>query len=213
MLATVLATVVLVWEPPATREDGSLLLHEEIQEYTLYVSDRKGVVKTRTVYGSSVEIKGKACKRYGVSATDTDGLESKVSNIIEVCKKKHRWTQQALKQPKGNQQMSLDTDYFYKMAAPVRVLASNITDRMGRVNGQGAPVEQGKGIPYGLDKEEMIVYARDQFGLLLSRKMTIATMVGKVYEAGSNLDGYWARGVDRGVDRDYGDVLGVRKGS
>jgi hypothetical protein len=85
-----------------------------------------------------------------------------------------------------DQQMSLDTDYFYKMSAPVRVLASTITDKMGRVYEK--PVTEASGMPYGLDKEEIIVYAHQEFGLLLSRKMSIGTMVQKVYEAGSEYE-------------------------
>jgi hypothetical protein len=80
--------------------------------------------------------------------------------------------------------MSLDTDYFYKMSAPVRVLASTITDRMGRVHEKPA-VRDTTGLPYGLDKEELIVYAHGHYGLLLSRKMSLGTMVQKIYEAGS----------------------------
>jgi hypothetical protein len=87
---------------------------------------------------------------------------------------------------RGNK-MSLDTDYFYKMSAPVRVLASTITDRMGRVHEEPSHVGS-RMMPYGLDKEELIVYAHQEFGLLLSRKMSIGTMVQKVYEAGSDED-------------------------
>jgi hypothetical protein len=82
--------------------------------------------------------------------------------------------------------MSLDTDYFYRMSAPVRVLASTITDKMGRVYEK--PGTEASGMPYGLDKDELIVYAHQEFGLLLSRKMSIGTMVQKVYEAGSDQD-------------------------
>jgi hypothetical protein len=85
--------------------------------------------------------------------------------------------------------MSLDTDYFYRMAAPVRVLASKITSGNGRVVQQ-----QSNGLPYGMDKEEMIVYAKETHGLLLSRKMKIGTMVAVIYEAATDAqEGYRSR--------------------
>jgi hypothetical protein len=81
--------------------------------------------------------------------------------------------------------MSLDTDYFYRMSAPVRVLASKLGSR------NGTCTQQSNGIPYGLGKEELIVYAKETHGLLLSRKMSTSTMVSKIYEAGSDTDNEW----------------------
>jgi hypothetical protein len=84
-MSMLLVSLLLTWGPPATREDGSLLLPEEIENYTVYTSNGRKVV----VYDTQLEIRSpKQCTSYTVTATDTNGTESEMSNIIEQCKKK-----------------------------------------------------------------------------------------------------------------------------
>jgi hypothetical protein len=80
--------LVLAWNPPTTRDNGSLLLPEEISMYTVY---KDGVVLEYTsgVEATIGKVKGK-CHTYTVTATDTDGLESKHSASVVVCKKRPR---------------------------------------------------------------------------------------------------------------------------
>ena len=80
------STVTLTWEAPSTREDLTPLLPEEIQLYNVYVD---GVVYDYVSGTEAVTQRVKrGCKSYTVTATDSDGLESKHSNVVQVCKHK-----------------------------------------------------------------------------------------------------------------------------
>jgi hypothetical protein len=76
------AGVLLVWQAPEMREDGSLLLGYEISHYTLFI-DGEAI---DSMSGNGVEVTpAKGCQRYTVSATDTNNLESLPSNELKLC--------------------------------------------------------------------------------------------------------------------------------
>jgi hypothetical protein len=83
-----LASILLAWQTPTAREDGTPLYVEEIAFYTL----REEAKIIEYITGNSIEIAlpRKKCKDYTVSATDVANQESAPSNTIQLCKRKGR---------------------------------------------------------------------------------------------------------------------------
>lgn len=81
--------------------------------------------------------------------------------------------------------MSLNTDYFYRMAAPVRVAADLLGKRVDQTEKFKHVADELSSLPYGMGKDELIAYAYTQYGLVLSRKRKIDSIVVEIYKAGS----------------------------
>ena len=84
LITLFLSSVVLGWAPPSTREGGAFLYPEEIAHYTLY-EDQLVLVHTS---GTEYTVDRKGCHTYYVTTTDTQDIESKPSNQIEVCNRR-----------------------------------------------------------------------------------------------------------------------------
>ena len=82
------------WEPPYTRVDGSILNREEILKYTIYISSEYSTNTDYLLYEIDIEnveqitfeMKKLSINRkyyFYMTATDTNNLRSKDSNILE----------------------------------------------------------------------------------------------------------------------------------
>ena len=73
----------LEWEMPTHRENGVPLAPGEVQLYTVY-EDGEPMVATSGMSSQVLRPKS-GCRKYTVTATDNDGLESRHSESVEVC--------------------------------------------------------------------------------------------------------------------------------
>jgi hypothetical protein len=81
-----LAAVLLTWDPPTRRENGTQFHAEDIALYTL--RENENIVEYTTSDSVEVAEPRKGCRDYTVSVTDTDNQESVPSNIVSLCKRK-----------------------------------------------------------------------------------------------------------------------------
>lgn len=78
------------WVPPTTREDGTVLdPNTELEYYRLYCSGRETIIPSHSENNAYPIDKGEMLPSPGthdcyLTAVDTDGLESKPSNIVQV---------------------------------------------------------------------------------------------------------------------------------